>query len=51
MTLDKIINAKDGDELPKMSAGQGNSLIVPMDKIPEQYRDKIVPLILAYKHK
>lgn len=51
IVLDKIINAKDGTELPKMSAGQKNSLIISMDKIPEQYRDKMVPLILAYKHK
>ena len=51
VTLDKIINAKDGMELPKMSAGQGNSLVISMDKIPEQYREKMVPLILAYKHK
>ena len=51
VVLDKIINAKDGAELPKMSAGQKNSLLVPIEKIPEQYRDKMVPLILAYKHK
>ena len=51
VVLKHIINAKDGNELPKMSAGQGNSLYVPIEKIPEQYRDKIVPLILAYKHK
>ena len=51
IVLDKIINAKDGAELPKMSAGQKNSLLVPIEKIPEQYRDKMVPLILAYKHK
>ncbi|MBR4625025.1 MAG: U32 family peptidase C-terminal domain-containing protein [Alphaproteobacteria bacterium] len=51
IVLDKIINAKDGTELPKMSAGQKNSLLVPIEKIPEQYRDKMVPLILAYKHK
>ena len=49
--LDKIINAKDGVELPKMSAGQKNSLLIPIEKIPVQYRDKFVPLILAYKHK
>lgn len=49
--LDKVINAKDNAELPKMSAGQKNSLIIPIEKIPEQYRDKMVPLILAYKHK
>ena len=51
VVLDKIINAKNGEELPKMSAGQNNSLIIPMSKIPEQYRDKMVPFVLAYKHK
>lgn len=51
VTLDKIINARDGAELPKMSAGQKNALIIPIEKIPEQYRDKFVPLVLAYKHK
>ena len=45
------MNAKDGTELPKMSAGQKNSLLIPIEKIPEQYRDKMVPLVLAYKHK
>lgn len=49
--LDTIINAKSGDVLPKMSAGQGNSLLIPIEKIPMQYRDKVVPLVLAYKHK
>ena len=49
--LDKIINAKDNAELPKMSAGQKNSLIIPIKKIPKQYHDKMVPLVLAYKHK
>ena len=51
VVLDKIINAKNGEILPKMSAGQHNSLIIPMDKIPQQYRDKFVPYVLAYKHK
>jgi len=49
--LDKIINAKDGAELPKMSAGQKNSLLIPIEKIPQQYRDKMVSLVLAYKRK
>ena len=49
--LDAIINAKNGEELPKMSAGQKNSLIIPIEKIPEQYRNKMVPLVLAYKRK
>ena len=51
VVLDKIINAKNGEELPKMSAGQNNSLIIPISKIPQQYRDKMEALILAYKHK
>lgn len=51
ITLDKIVNAKNGEELPKMSAGQKNSLLIPIEKVPEQYRDKFVPLVLAYKHK
>lgn len=49
--LDTIINAKNGEFLPKMSAGQGNSMLISIEKIPVQYRDKMVPLILAYKHK
>ena len=49
--LDAIINAKNNESLPKMSAGQGNSLLIPIEKIPVQYRDKIVPLVLAYTHK
>jgi putative protease len=49
--IDKIINAKNGEILPKMSAGQHNSILIPTEKIPLQYRDKFVPLILAYKHK
>jgi len=49
--IDKIINAKNGEILPKMSAGQHNSVFIPIEKIPNQYRDKFVPLILAYKHK
>ncbi len=47
--LDKIINAKNDTELPKMSAGQHNSL-----KIPKQWLDNtdgLQPLVLAYKLK
>ena len=49
--LDKIINAKNGDELPKMSAGQGNALLIPCDKIPAKYLPEMQKYILAYKHK
>ncbi len=51
VVLDKIINAKNGEILPKLSAGQHNSILIPIEKIPTQYRDKFVPLILAYTHK
>lgn len=51
VVLDKIINAKNGENLPKLSAGQHNSILIPIEKIPTQYRDKFVPLILAYTHK
>ena len=51
IVLDKIINAKNGEILPKLSAGQHNSILVPIEKIPTQYREKFVPLILAYTHK
>lgn len=49
--LDKIINAKNGDELQKMSAGQGNSILIPIAKIPAQYLPQIQQYILVYKHK
>jgi putative protease len=49
--LDKIINAKNGTELPKMSAGQGNSMLIPRDIIPEEYLPQMQQYILAYKHK
>ena len=49
--LDVICNAKNGEILPKMSAGQKNSLLIPMEKIPENCREKMVPLVLAYKRK
>lgn len=51
VVLDTIINAKNGEILPKMSAGQKNSLLIPIEKVPQQYRDKMVPFVLAYKHK
>jgi len=51
IVIDKIINANNGEILPKMSAGQHNSIIIPIEKIPTQYRKKMVPYVLAYKHK
>ncbi len=49
--LDEIINAKNGEVLPKMSAGQGNALLIPCAKIPTEYLPEIQKYILAYKHK
>ena len=49
--LDKIVNAKSGETLPKMSAGQGNSLLISRDIIPTQYLPQMQEYILAYKHK
>jgi len=51
VVVNKIINAKNGEQLHKMSAGQHNSILIPLEKIPARYRDKFVPLVLAYKHK
>lgn len=51
VVLPKIINAKNGEELPKMSAGQKNSLIIPRSWLGDAYQDKFVPYVLAYKHK
>ena len=48
--LPEIINAKNGDVLPKMSAGQGNSIIIPRAWVNAGY-EKLVPLVVAYKHK
>ena len=48
--LPEIINAKNGEHLPKMSAGQGNSIIIPRTWVGAGY-EKLVPLVVAYKHK
>ena len=48
--LPEIINAKNGERLPKMSAGQGNSIIIPRAWVGVGY-EKLVPLVVAYKHK
>ena len=48
--LPEIINAKNGERLPKMSAGQNNSIIIPRTWVESCY-DKLVPLVVAYKHK
>lgn len=51
ISLPQIINAKNGDALPKMSAGQHNSILVPRSWIAPETWEKIVPYVLAYQHK
>ena len=51
LKLEKIINAKNGAELSKMSAGQGNSILIPRNIISQKYLPEIQEYILAYKHK
>jgi len=51
VVLQKIINAKNNEELPKMSAGQNNSLLIPREWLGNGHKDKFIPYVLAYKHK
>lgn len=51
ISLPQIINAKNGDVLPKMSAGQHNSIVIPRSWIFPESWEKIVPYVLAYQHK
>ncbi len=49
--LNQIINAKNGDVLPKMSAGQHNSVTIPRAWISPENWEKIAPCVVAYQHK
>ena len=49
--LHQIINAKNGESVPKMSAGQNNSLIIPRQWINSADYQKFVPYVLATKKK
>ena len=49
--LPEIINAQTGAHLPKMSAGQHNSLVIPRAWFGDVDYAAFVPYILAYKHK
>lgn len=51
VTLPQIINARTKESQPKMSAGQGNSLIIPREWLGDVNHDKFVPCVLAYKRK
>ena len=48
--LPEIISAKNGVAQPKMSAGQNNSIVIPREWVGAD-ADKLVPLVVAYKHK
>ena len=48
--LPEIINAKNGEHLSKLSAGQNNSIVIPRKWIGVGY-EKLVPLVVAYKQK
>ncbi len=50
VTLPQIINVKNGEVLPKMSAGQHNSIQIPRAWIGTR-SDELVPYVLAYKRK
>ncbi len=51
ITLPRIINAKTRDEMPKMSAGQNNAIIIPRAWFGATTTDKVVPYVLAYTRK
>lgn len=51
VVLPEIINAKNNEQLEKMSAGQNNSIKIPKVWIDKKYLDKFEPLILGYKKK
>ena len=50
ITLPQIINAKNGEALPKMSAGQHNSITIPRAWFNHDTA-RLVPLVVAYKKK
>lgn len=49
--LPRIIHAITRSDVPKMAAGQHNSIFIPWDWVPNGGRDRIVPCVVAYKQK
>lgn len=49
--LPRLINAANGADVPKLAAGQRNSIIIPREWLRTALRDKFVPYVLAYKRK
>ena len=50
VVLPEIINARNDERLPKMSAGQGNSIVIPRAWCNDNF-EHMVEFVLAYKHK
>ncbi|MBD5400212.1 U32 family peptidase [bacterium] len=51
VTLTQLINAANGEVLPKFAAGMGHSIIIPRAWLGTAAADKFVPYVLAYKRK
>ena len=49
--LKELINAKNGESVQKLAAGMGNTILIPRTWFGDAWTDKIVPYVLAYKHK
>lgn len=49
--LPQLINAKNGENVSAMAAGQSNAIIIPRAWFGQNWSDKFAPFVLAYKHK
>ncbi len=49
--LEHLINAKNGENVEKLAAGMGNSILIPRTWLGDKHIEKFVPYVLAYKHK
>lgn len=49
--LTQLINAKNGEQVEKLAAGMGNSILIPRAWLGDGHLDKFVPYVLACKKK
>ncbi len=49
--LPQLINAKNGENVSALAAGQSNAIIIPRTWFGQNWSDKFAPFVLAYKHK
>ena len=49
--LPRLINAANGEDVPKLAAGMGHSIIIPREWLGDAPMDKFVQYVLAYKRK